>query len=147
MVAFYGSKKDKKDKSKKLISAKKIDEAAITARARIFLTLNSLILFIEDITENFDHSTSKISIGEVNVIATIYMKSLQKSEDLKSIYASDQKKDEMKPIIDDLLAVRPTSWEKDANFGYSVIKAKAYFIGEDSQFIDLKKEINQIKWN
>ncbi len=147
LVAFYGSRKDKKDKTKKLTSARKVDDAAVLARARIFLTLNSLILFIADVTKNFDHSTSKISIGEINAIGTKYMKELQRSEDLKSVYASEHKKDEMKPIIDNLLAVKPTSWEKDANFGYSVIKAKAHFIGKEDQFKELKKEVNKIKWN
>ncbi|NOQ50049.1 MAG: hypothetical protein GQ557_00090 [Mycoplasmataceae bacterium] len=147
LVAFYGARKDKRDKTIKLTKENRIENKAVISHAKLYLKLNSLVNFIEEQTKDFDASTAPLSIGKLNALAQDELRSIQKSQELKDIFASEVRKQEFKPVIDNLIKNKPTNWSKDAFFAVSVIKNKAKFIKEEEEFSDVRNEVGEIQWS
>lgn len=143
VIAFIGSRKDKRERIKNLAELKIIDEQAKAARIYLLLSLNYLLNFLELRTKDFDHNNSPLTIGQINNKIKTELVTIKDSEMLKQIYASKDFRLEFKPIIDQLLNSKPTNWTKEASFALSLIKNKAKFLLDDDENQQLIKEIEE----
>lgn len=124
IVAVIGSKKDKIEKLIENDKRKKIRTKATADRIALFSYLHELTMGIKKEVENFQPSIGTKSLGDINREANARMKDLADSKALKGIYLSEDFKVEIKPIVDELVKVKPSNWAKEASFAINLVEAK-----------------------
>ena len=147
IVAIIGSRKDKNEKLIENDRRSKLRLAADTNRIIIFISLNKAIKKLFKEISNYEHSTATRSLGDVNREYTSMIKNLNNSTELKEVYLSEDYSIEIKPIMKELVKIKPSNWSKDATFATGLIFAKAEAIETKAENKDLIKIGKQKKWN
>ncbi len=124
IVAVIGSKKDRIEKLIENDKRRKLRETATSDRVALFSALNDVALKLEAELKDFKPSVGMKSLGDINREASDLIKSIHSSKMLKGIYKSDDFKNEIKPIVDELYKVKPSNWTKEAMFSLNLIHAK-----------------------
>lgn len=124
VVAVIGSRKDKIEKLVENDKRRKIRQQASADRVALFATLNTIIEDLDNELKDFKPSVGIKSLGDINKEVHHQIKLIAHSKALKSIYLSGDFKIEIKPIIDQLMKVKPSNWSKDALFATGLVKAK-----------------------
>lgn len=144
VVAFIGSKRDKRDKQIALDEIRAIENKAKNNHLKIYSILNEVLVYVDDQKEKFSFNSDLISLSEVNNKSNEVIKLIINSSELKEIYKSDDRKLEFKPVIEQLKNVKPTNWRKEAYFAVSLIEAKSKF---SSNHDESMKKIKKYLWN
>ncbi len=147
IVASIGARKDKMEK---LFEADKRNQSNLKAdnsRIIIFSSLNKLIVDLEKELIDFKPSVGTTSIGDLNREIINKLKKMKNSDELKEIYESEDYKVEMKPIIDELTRVKPTSWSKDATFSTGLVKVKYDALSKNKDNKEIIKQGEKKEWN
>ncbi len=140
IVAVVGSKKDRMEKLIENDKRKKLMSSISNDRIALFSFLNKTIEDLDKEVKNFQPSVGTKSLGDINKEAQNKIKKLASSNQLIDIYKSDDYKNEIKPIIDLLVKVKPSNWFKEASFAIGLIKAKFEALNKNAI-----KEYNKIQ--
>lgn len=124
IVAVIGSRKDKIEKLVENDRRRKIREQATSDRVAIFSALNQLVDSLNAELKDFKPSVGMKSLGDINKEYHHTVKVIAHSKELKNVYHSHDFKIEMKPIVDQLVKVKPSNWSKEALFATGLIHAK-----------------------
>lgn len=146
IVASIGSRRDKNEKLVENDKIKKIRQSAEENRIAIFVTLDRLINELKKDLKDFKPSVGTKSLGDINNDASSIIKKIAGSKELKEVYASEDFKLELKPIIDELNKSKPSTWDKEALFALSIIPAKLKAIKADKKNAPLIKLGEKKKW-
>ncbi|BDU67479.1 MAG: hypothetical protein TYPL_1320 [Candidatus Tyloplasma litorale] len=147
IVAIIGSKKDKNEKLLENDKRKKARTQAENSRMVIFGSLMESIKRLEKDLEEFKPSVGIKSLGDINREFSNIIKNIKSSEEINSVYKSEDFKTELKQIIDELDNSKPSNWSKEASFSIGLIKAKvdAFYKNEENKK-GLEEGKNK-KWN
>ena len=146
VVATVGSKKDKTEKLIENDKKKKLRNSATSGRVIIFSALDITIRNLNKELEDFKPSIGLKSLGEINKEYFERIKLISASEEVKSIYVSEDYKAEMKPIINGLLKVKPSNWNKDAMFSVNLIDVKIAALKKSKINSEWVKTGEKMKW-
>ncbi len=146
IVAVIGSRKDAMEKLIENDKRKKLRNSITDDRIMLFSYLNETIETLKKEVEEFKPSVGIKSLGDINKEASEKIKSISNSKSLNQIYMSDDFKTEIKPIIDELLKVKPSNWTKEANFALGLVEAKFKSISSKKENKDLINKGKDHKW-
>ncbi|BDV02298.1 MAG: hypothetical protein HPAVJP_1870 [Candidatus Hepatoplasma vulgare] len=138
-LAIWGSRKDKNKRQREVVKRKKDDNLSKVKHIELYLKLYFLIEDLEKRIKFFDPLTGIYSIGDINRNFSQAILEIKNSADLKDVFLFEERKDEFKPIVDELSSIRPTKWESESIFAVNIIKAKSQFIVKDPKNIEYVK--------
>ncbi|NQX83548.1 MAG: hypothetical protein HRS50_02455 [Mycoplasmataceae bacterium] len=147
IVAVVGSKKDKNEKLVENDKRRKLRIKSESNRIIIFVSLNETIKILEKELKLFKPSVGIRSLGDINKEASTIIKKIISSKELSEVYVSEDFKNELKPILTELNKSKPSTWNKDATFALSLIKAKTKSIIFKKENISDAKLGKTKKWN
>ncbi len=124
VIAVVGSRKDKKEKQVEMFQRKEDDELSKESYEYVYIKLYETILKLNDELKNFKPSVGIKSMSQINQEAQDVIDEILNSDELKKLYLVEERKEEIKPLIDELKSVQPKRWEQDAFFAWNVIMAK-----------------------
>jgi len=130
-VAFFGYFKDKKARITLIEENKQIEEVASVNHVSIYILLDLLIKDIDKTLDSFDHISSEKSISQINREASLWIKEIKYSKELKDLYQQTNRKQEIAPLIELLFKAKPQYWARDAHFAINVITAKTVHFRSD----------------
>lgn len=150
VVGVYGSKKNKREKTKLLNDQKAIETTAKKEHIQLYVVLDLLIKKIDQEMILIEQGHSTKPIGVINQWASEILDNIKNSEELKSIYKSEDRKKEFLPIISLLYQTKATKWKEEAFFSINLIesKMKAFSQSKDYSIIieETKKKYENIKF-
>ncbi len=147
IVAVIGSRKDKIEKLIENDKRRKLRAKATSDRVALFSYLHELTKGIEKEVLEFQPSIGIKSLGDINKEAHAKIKAVAHSKELKGIYLSEDFKTEIKPIVDQLVKVKPSNWTKDAFFATSLVEAKYKAIEHTKENDEDIKRGKDLEWN
>ncbi len=124
VVAVIGAKKDKLEKLVENDKRKKIRNQASQDRIALFTRLNDIANKLEAELKDFKPSVGMKSLGDINKEATSVIKHIHSSKMLKGIYKSEDFKNEIMPIVEELYKIKPSKWVQEASTALSLIHHK-----------------------
>ncbi len=84
-------------------------KAADTNRVLIFSSLNKIIIDLNEELKNFKPSVGTKSLGQINTDCAKKIKNLTNSKEVKEIFVFEDYKLELKPILEELNKVKPST--------------------------------------
>ncbi len=147
IVAIIGARKDKIDKMIENDKRKKIRNQASENRIALFASLNKTIVDLENELKDFKPSVGIKSLGDINREASELIKQIVHSDELKTIYLSEDYRNEILPIMDDLSTTKPSNWNKEASFAVELVKAKFNAISQNKSNSAIIEKGIQHKWS
>lgn len=124
IVAVIGSRKDAQEKLIENSKRRKLRDSASTNRVMLFGTLNHLITSLETELKDFKPSVGVKSLGDINKEYSDKIKDIVNSKELKDIYSLEDFRNEIKPILNELIKAKPSNWSKEASFATGLAKEK-----------------------
>ncbi len=125
IIAFYGSRKDKAKRRIDQLQIKEGQEASEKKYIDVYLKLNEIVNRLEEYLKDFKPSIGMKSMKQINDEISFEIEEIINSEDLKEVYFVEERKQELKPVLDELKKSKPSKWELEAFFAINLIKAKA----------------------
>ena len=145
--------KNKSNKKKEKLSKEEMEfqdsiEKTKELQRIVVLLLDLLISSVNKDKDNFDPLLTKKTMSDIDKEAKKLLDTLSSSMELKTLLKDNERKIELKSLIDQLKSVKPTRWSRDAYFACNVITEKAKFINEDEENKEIIAKVNKIfKWN
>lgn len=147
LVAIIGSKKDKNEKLIENDKRRKIRTASESNRIILFISLNETIEILNKELSEFKPSIGTKSLGDINKSASDIIKKIIDSKELKEIYALEDFKNEIKPILSDLNKNKPSTWKDEAWFALTLVQEKSKAIVSSGVFLEEIKLGKEFKWS
>ncbi len=151
IIAFYGSRKDKTKRRIEQIQRKEEEDISKVKYTEVYLELNNILDKLEDYLKDFQPSVGIKSMKQINDEISQEIESIVNSDDLREVYLVEERKMELKPILDELRKSKPSKWEIESFFAINVIKAKSNSIKKttndsiEEEKIEKEVEDNQPK--
>lgn len=142
-LAIWGSRKDKSKRQREVIKRKRDDNLSKAKHIELYLKLYFLVNDLEQRIKSFDPLTGIYSMGDINKNFSQAVLEIKNSSDLKDVFLFEERKEEFKPIVDELSSIKPTKWESESIFAINIIKAKSQFIvdnPENKKYVETAKE-------
>ncbi len=146
IVAIIGSRKDKIEKLVENDKRRKIRTQATADRVALFSTLNTIIVDLNKELKDFKPSVGMRSLGDINKEASDKIKEIVKSDVLKGIYLSEDFKNEIKPVLDELSKHKPSNWSKEASFATGLVEAKFKALSKKEENKEDIKRGKKLEW-
>ena len=125
VIGIYGSRKDKAKKSienNKKATQKRKDETALVG---FYSKLKTTIISLEKELKNFKPSIGIKSMSDINKEASDTVKAIKSSQEYMKLSQSEELKNNIVPIVEELLAERPNNWSTKCSFAINQIMNKA----------------------
>ena len=143
IIAVIGSGKDKRQRQVDFVEKRENEEFSSTSHKKIYVDLYLDIMKLEEDLKNFKPSIGVKTISQINKDYHDNIKEILKSDELKEVYLIESRKEELQPILAELLSKKPVKWKSEAFFSYNLIMAKGVFFHEELEKNKEEKIINE----